>query len=134
MSVSDGRLRIIRVFDGLLAAAGPVTKKRAGNDRGSLKFELAGDRLHLTEVQAVGGSIGVRGRGEIFYDGRLNLRFTAGPLEGFDRGVLKDIGKVFSAVTGQLVSYQVSGTLQEPIFAVRTFGVGGAKAATKPQE
>ena len=134
MSVSDGRLRIIRVFDGLLAAAGPVTKNRAGNDRGSLKFELAGDRLHLTEVQAVGGTIGVRGRGEIFYDGRLILHFTAGPLERLDRGVLKDIGKLLSTVTGQLVSYQVSGTLKEPIFAVRTFGVGGAKTAGEPKE
>ena len=134
VSVRNGRLRIIRVFDGLLAVARPLTKKRAGNDRGSLKFELAGDRLHLTEVQAVGGSIGVRGRGEIFYDGRLNLRFTAGPLEVLDRGVLKDIGKLFSTVTGQLVSYQVSGTLKEPIVAVRALGIGGAKAATQPKE
>ncbi len=134
VSVNDGRLRIIRVFDELLAAAGLPTKKCAGDDRGSLNFDLAGDRLHLTEVHLVGGAIGVRGRGEIFYDGRLNLRFTAGPLERLDRGVLKDIGKVFSTVTGQLVNYQVSGTLKDPIFAVQAFGVGGAKAATQPKE
>ena len=134
VSVRDGRLRIIRVFDKLLAVGSPLSKKRAGADRGSLNFELAGDRVHLTEVHVVGGSIGVRGRGEIFYDGRLNLRFTAGPLERLDRGILKDIGKLFSTVTGQLVNYQVSGTLKEPIFAVRTFGIGGAKAATQPKE
>lgn len=125
--VNDGRLLRLRLLRDLLARH-EAAAAEGGDDRGSVRFDLEGDRADVTELQVVCGALGIRGDGALHYDGGLDLKFTVGPLEALD-GLLAVPGRVLSGLAGRVVRYQVTGTLREPEVSVVTLGIGGGKPA-----
>lgn len=120
VTLGDGRLVGDPLFEGLMERAG---RKSGGSDEGSTKFALHGDRVALTDIRLLSGSTAARGEGELLFDGRLNLRFNAGPLERAQAS-LGVLGDIMALVTDRIVTYQVTGTWAKPTFDVRPLGIG----------
>lgn len=119
IEVSEGRLQSVQIFGDLFK----VVNAR-GRDRATTKFRLTPDRVEFSDAFARGTAIGVRGGGNLYYDGRLDMQVRAGPVERLD-GILAGAGKLISTVTGGLVSYRVAGTVDDPRVSVVTLGIGG---------
>ena len=96
-----------------------------GHDRSSMEIALNSRRVEIDDFILEGDSLGVRGSGEINYDGTVNFRFNAGPLEKMQMQ-LGVIGDVFGFLTDRLVTYQVTGTWEDPVFNGRPLGLGTA--------
>jgi hypothetical protein len=126
-----GRLKIVEgalmndpVFGGLMRqAGGKDVEGPRGRDRGSTAFEVLVDRINFTNTELVAGTTAARGQGTVTYDGRLNFRFNAGPLERV-QSALGPAGQVVGLLTDRIVTYQVTGTTRAPKFDVRPLGVG----------
>ena len=125
ITLTEGRLVNGKLARALMTVLSLVPTG-GGQDRGRAAVALAGDRVSLRDVQIIVGGMGVKGEGEVFYDGRLNLRLNAGPLERLQEA-LGDLGKVFGAVTDRLNKYHVTGTLGAPEVKVRPLGIGVGK-------
>ncbi len=123
VTLVDGDILNVPIIDGLREAVLGVEPVPDGNDHGSMLVVFRPDRLELDDVSLEGEDLGVRGNGEIYYDGSLNLRFNAGPLEKFqmETGV---IGDILGMITDRLVTYQVTGTWEDPRFNGRLLNVG----------
>ncbi len=120
--VATGRLPAVQLFGNLLNL-----QNARGHDRASTKFHLKPRSVEFIDAFACGTAIGIRGGGDLFYDGRLDMQVRAGVVERLD-GVLAGVGKLFSTLTGGLVSYRVQGTVQAPKVSVVTLGIGGRPA------
>ena len=134
VSVDKGRLVGTALIGALLRALQVrPTGNVGGNDRGTAHLELFGDRVRMTNLKLVSGEIAIRGDGDVFYDGRLDLRLNAGYLERLET-VLGPIGDFIGLLTDRLVSYHVTGTLRDPKVGVRplSFGVDESPPAPEP--
>jgi hypothetical protein len=128
MSLSDGDLFNVPIVYGLEESVLDGSSHSGeqwpvGQDRGSMEFVLNSQRIELDDIVFEGDLLGIRGSGEIGYDGGINFRFNAGPLEKLQMqmGV---IGDVFGFLTDRLVTYQVTGTWNDPVFNGRPLGLG----------
>ena len=72
-------------------------------------------------------------RGWIGFDGTMELRFNAGPLERLQEstGV---IGQIFGAVTDTLLDYIASGTLSDPKIRIAPLGIGMDQPASPAEK
>jgi len=123
VTLVEGDILNVPIVDGLREAVLGVETVESGNDHGSMLVVFQPDRLELDDVSLEGDDLGVRGHGEIYYDGSLNLRFNAGPLEKvqMQTGALGDI---LGMITDRLVTYQVTGTWDDPEFNGRLLNIG----------
>ena len=123
VTLVEGDILNVPIVDGLREAVLGVETVESGNDHGSMLVVFQPDRLELDDVSLEGDDLGVRGHGEIYYDGSLNLRFNAGPLEKvqMQTGALGDI---LGLITARLVTYQVTGTWDDPEFNGRLLNIG----------
>jgi len=133
VSVDKGRLVGTALIGALLRVlqvrpAGNV----GGNDRGTAHLELFGDRVRMTNLELVSGEIAIRGDGDVFYDGRLDLRLNAGYLERLQT-VLGPIGDFMGLLTDRLAPYHVTGTLRDPKVGVRPLGFGVDESPPAPE-
>jgi hypothetical protein len=122
LEIKDARLMGDRLFGGLMRAAG---RKAGGRDRGSSKFTLTPDNVEFRSIELIGGTTAARGEGELGFDGALDFRFNAGPLERVQAAVPL-VGDMFAKVTDRIVTYHVTGTTADPQFTVRPLGIGVA--------
>ncbi len=122
VSVVNGRFVIVRLFDKTLKKTG----EDKHTDRAEMTFELHGDRVHLSKILILGNVVGIKGDGDIYYDGRLNAVVSAGGVERFSAG-LGPIGQFFGDLAGSVVKYQVTGTFQDTKVAVLPLGIGRKK-------
>jgi hypothetical protein len=122
ISVVNGRFVIVQLFDKMLKKE----NEHKQTDRADVTFELHGDRVHLSKILILGNIIGIKGDGDLYYDGRLNAVVSAGAIERLaaEGG---PIGQFFGNLAGSLVKYQVTGTLQETKVAVLPLGLGRKK-------
>ncbi|MDH3582988.1 MAG: AsmA family protein [Phycisphaerae bacterium] len=99
----------------------------AGSDQGYVEFSLDGDHARVEKLDIRTSLVAVRGTGEVFFDGRLNLQLNGGPLEKLQAS-LGPLGKVTGWLTDRLTTYEVRGTIAEPEVNLR---VGGTRPLPK---
>lgn len=127
--VAEGRLMNLPVLEDLLRAIkkAPLQLDLRPNDRGQASFQLLGNRAEITEAEVVSAVAAMRGKGDIYYDGRLDLVVSAGVLEKLQER-LGAIGQLLGRLQDKVVTYRVTGTVEEPKIGVRAGGVDfGAK-------
>jgi hypothetical protein len=129
LSVAEGHLAIVNLFGDLLSIAG----ERRDRDRLSADFELMPDRVRWSDAKVSSDVLGIAGGGVLFYDGRLDLMLSVGPLQGRE-GVLGVVGETVGIVTDRLVRYQVTGTLEDPKVGVRPLDLGPAREEKEEAE
>lgn len=96
-------------------------------DRGEAAFRLDEKGVEVTRSELVSTFIAARGEGRIGYDGALDLRVNAGPMEKLksvlgDIAVLGELSGHFSKLTDRLMAYRVRGTVAAPQVEVRVLG------------
>lgn len=91
--------------------------------RGSGDVELHHDRLELSNTVVVTSLAAGTGQGDIFFNGDVDLRCNAGPLERATLAI-GIIGDVIRGISDKFVTYRVRGTLDEPEITVHAFGIG----------
>ena len=81
VTLAHGDLLNVPIVEGLEEAVVQQDDWPVGNDRGSMEMAFTPTRVELDDIVLEGDVLGVRGSGEINYDGGINFRFNAGPLE-----------------------------------------------------
>lgn len=119
--VTQAQLTRIPVIDGLLKSMKKVTTIGDRSDRGNGEFELHESLLRFTAFEFISQSIAARGKGDVQYDGELDLKVNAGPLERI-QGALGKVGDIFGAITDRIVSYRITGTFENPKYSVEPLG------------
>ena len=122
LSVANGRFVIVQLFDKTLKKKG----EHKQTDRAEVTFELHGDRVHLSKILILGNLVGIKGDGDLYYDGRLNAVVSAGTVERI-AAELGPIGQFFGSLAGSVVKYQVTGTVHDTKVAVLPLGLGRKK-------
>lgn len=122
LSIDRGKLVNLPLIKELVAV---VAKIRLGvlvspQDTAEFVYELRPDHVYLSKLEIVSALVGVRGKGQIFYDKRLNLDVQAGLLEKL-QGNLGPIGDLLGAV--KLVNYKVTGVVGDPKVTLNPLGV-----------
>jgi hypothetical protein len=122
LEISRAQLARVPVIDGLLQAMKRVSSYGESSDHGNASFEVQRDLVRFTRFEFISQSVAARGSGDVYFDGRLDLGVNAGPLERI-QGALGKIGDVFGKITDRLVTYRVTGTIDEPKYNVQPLGV-----------
>jgi hypothetical protein len=117
--VVNGRIVLVDMFRSKLKEKGD----RQQTDRADVTFELKGDRIYFSKAVILGGLVGIRGTGDLYYDGRLNFLVNTGAVERLT-GPLSAIVQGFA---GSFVKYQVTGTMDDVEIGVLPFGLGAKK-------
>lgn len=117
--VVNGRIVLVDLFRSELKKKGD----RKHTDSADLTFELKGDRIHFSKGVILGDLIGIRGKGDQYYDGRLNFIVNTGPVER----LTGPLSGIVHSVAGAFVKYQVTGTLDDVKIRVLPFGLGKKK-------
>jgi hypothetical protein len=129
--VREGRLldapaleQIVSVMAGTRAGDAPQRRDAADVD-----FALDGQGVRITNCSVLSRRLAARGTGRIYYDGRLDLTATAGPVED-QRGALGTTRRRLARLTEWLLTYEIGGTLRAPSVRVRPLGLGGERASS----
>lgn len=115
LHLNEGRLVSLPLIAVLLRAAEalPVGQNLQHQDRARARFNFHGEFVQFDEIAITSGLGTMDGDGRVFYDQRLDLIFRAGLTERV-RDRLGVVGDVLRGVSDQLVTYEVTGTLEEP--------------------
>ena len=87
------------------------------------EFTLTGDRVDFQKFAIVGGRLSIKGRGAVHYDGRLDLKIEAAPF-GKVLAAAGPIGDLLEGIVGEVLTHEVTGTLQNPQLIARPFDIG----------
>ncbi len=117
--VVNGRMALVDLMRSELKKKGV----RKQTDSADLTFELKGDRIHFSKAVILGNLFGLRGKGDQYYDGRLNFVINTGPIER----LTGPLSGIVHSVAGAFVKYQVTGTLDDVKIKVLPFGLGKKK-------
>ena len=126
--VTEGRFTGGPLVKGLASVMRLVTLSPGEKDWLVGEFLIRDESLVFSSLQALAGPIGIRATGSVDFDGRLNLRANAGPLEGLQSSAGK-LGSLTAAVTDRLVRYLIRGTIDQPRISVAPLGIdlGGGR-------
>jgi len=119
--IRDGRLLWIPIVQQLTDAMRSAMRLPAGRGQPdhradiAFNFQTAGVRVTRGEVRTT--LLAARGTGLVGYDGSLDLRVHAGPLERL-QSLLGDIGGAIARATDRLVTYHITGTMRQPVVSV----------------
>ena len=91
-------------------------------DNADAQFGIGPRALEMREFQVASMVLAVRGSGQVFYDGTLDLLVNAGPLQKLS-GMLGKVGDVVNKVADSLVAYEVSGPVADPKIEVKPLKV-----------
>jgi len=136
INVIDGRLVNVPLVSGLISASKSVLtlgRSTGMTDTADATFTFEGDRATFSDVNLKSSAIAARGKGDLYLDGRLAMRFNGGPIEGV-QGLLGAAGELLGKVTDQLMTYTVKGTVAEPRVGVQVISALGSKAPDKMPE
>lgn len=86
-------------------------------DKADATFKLSPLGVQVERIDIITALLAVRGEGIIKYDGTLDMRLNAGPLEKME-SLLGKAGDLLSHLTDKLVAYKLEGPLGNP--TVRT--------------
>lgn len=106
-----------------------------GNDRGDATFELRGDHAYIEEVEIVGSWFAMRGKGQVFFNDRLNMNLNAGPMQRVQAS-LGRIGEALGTVTDGLIAYRVTGSFAKPSVGIAPLGglIGAPGERDEPRD
>jgi hypothetical protein len=123
LQIDHGRLVHIPIFSDLLilTAGGIPFVKVADTDKANAHFSLFSDRVTLRDFDATCLILGIRGRGDVYYDGHLDLMLQASPLTRLE-SLLGPLRPFVQSMGDQLLKYRVRGTVAEPQFEVEALG------------
>ncbi|HMQ16002.1 MAG TPA: AsmA-like C-terminal region-containing protein, partial [Phycisphaerae bacterium] len=82
-------------------------------DRADVEFRLSAQGVEVTRSELVSTFIAARGEGLVRYDGTLDMRVNAGPMEKL-KSVLGGLGAQLGRLTDGLMAYRVTGPLNAP--------------------
>ena len=100
-----------------------VTKgKESLSDSFDAVFKLTGKGVQIQSSQLETQALLARGDGMVYYNQALDLQLNAGPMEKL-QSLLGKVGKVIGSITDQLVTYRVTGTIQNPKVSVKPLGL-----------
>jgi hypothetical protein len=117
-------LPVIKNLLAMVAKARSAIGMRAGaNDAAHAEFALQPDHLDVKQAEVITTLAAFRGKGQLGYDGRLNLEVNGGVLSKLHGGLGK-VGELFKKMSDKVVTYQVRGTLSEPKVSVKPLGLG----------
>ncbi len=93
----------------------PLNKKRRITDA-RIKFNIENRSLQFKSIELIGDDVEIIGRGRIYYDGRLNLRFRIKAKNQLLQmvPVLGDLLSEVLSNTGSLLPIWVQGTISHP--------------------
>ena len=123
LTVSDGRFGKTMIVSRLITATANIITlnlARSHDDTGRAVFTFEGNRALFSDLRIDSTGLVARGDGNLYFDGRLDLRMNGGPIERVQER-LGLAGKILGAITDQLVVYSVTGTLDDPKVRVRLF-------------
>ena len=87
-------------------------------------FSFEGNKINFTDLDVIAPMIAARGRGDVYFDERLDLKLNGGPIEKV-QSKLGVAGRIMGAVTDRLITLKITGTFDEPNVGVQVLGVGG---------
>jgi len=117
-----GQIGFVERLVGFIASGGTASRDELASELHGT-FTLRGEAMDFSKVTLKTPTISVRGEGVMHLDGRLDFVVNGGPLEKV-QDLLGDVGRIFGAVTDQLVKYRIRGTVSEPDISVAPLGVG----------
>lgn len=125
LNIDQGRLVNLPVLKQLLLLVAKIKFgiQLTSNDLAEVQFEFRPDHVYLSKLNVVSALLAVRGKGQVFYDQRLNLDVQAGVLEKL-QGSLGRIGDLLGAIGGKMVSYKVTGVVGDPKVTINPLGLG----------
>jgi hypothetical protein len=133
LALREGRLvnfPLVTGFMNIFNVVQNLSGKPGGKytDTADIEFDLDPKEVEIEKVNIVTQFAVVRGAsnpvGTITYEGIMDLRVNAGPLEKMQQ-MLGVIGKVIGAVTDQIASYRVHGDIGKPKITPQLLGIGG---------
>ena len=127
ININKGRLIVLPVISEAARAAFSITSQSepALADRAEFTFDIYPDHLHIDEYSIVSQLLAARGKGNIYYNGKLALTMNGGPLEKA-QDAMGMLGDIFGSITDTLVTYDIEGTINDPTFTIRPLGLGSA--------
>jgi len=128
IEVTQARLVNIPLFGGLVrTVAGAINPSGGADDKLNANLEFRPTQVLVRDMKLISQTVAARGEGEINYDGAINFRFNAGPMEKMQES-LGALGELLGKITDSLVKYQVTGTFAEPKFDTRALGIGATSS------
>ncbi|MFG0330460.1 MAG: hypothetical protein ACF8PN_11240 [Phycisphaerales bacterium] len=121
-----GRLVALPVINDLvevITGKGLLGGEAKMNDELDASFRLRPEFVRFTDLDLRSSVVAARGEGQVYYDGRLDMVFNAGPLEKA-QSLLGDVGKVLGEITDKFVKYHVGGRVGDPKVGVKPLGIG----------
>ena len=98
------------------------SKEVAHNDRAEASFELHPDHVLITASELITPTLFASATGKLHYDGRLDMRVQAGPLQKLENA-LGNVGDWLKKAHGKLLAYDVKGTVNDPKVTPVTMGI-----------
>jgi len=123
LEITEGRLINDPLFGGLVRAVSAGTVGAGGNDQVRADVQLVPGEARFGAINLRSATVAARGEGEIFFNGQIDFRFNAGPLERAQE-LLGPLGDLVGMVTDKLVKYHVTGRIGEPKLDVKPLGIG----------
>lgn len=122
LRISEGRFTGGPIVKALASVMRIVTLSPKQTDEFETTFIIRDERIDISAFSMLAGPIGARGRGTVGFDGTLDLRMNAGPLEGLQASAGK-VGELLGSLTDRLAKYLVRGTISDPKVTVAPLGI-----------
>jgi hypothetical protein len=97
------------------------------DDRASANWEFRPKSMQVKQMKLISPLVTLDGSGDLGYDGGVNMRFTAQPVQNVPRvfgeigTIIKDIGRL----GGKIVTYEVRGDISNPKVTPVPLGITG---------
>ncbi|MEM7755333.1 MAG: AsmA-like C-terminal region-containing protein [Planctomycetota bacterium] len=125
--LEKGRLMALPIVSQLantLAVFDVLSNATTLNHRADGTFTLHPTNAELSDTSIVTTAFAAKVQGPIGFDQSLNLKVNAGPFRRAQKLFGDTLGNIFEALTPELVTYRVRGTLAEPSVSVVPLGGG----------
>lgn len=116
-------LPVITQLSSLLNIENLIRGRIEQNDTMVAKFVLSPDRVEFSKIDVHNVLLAARMKGDIYYDGSLDMVANAGPIEKVEI-ILGPIGELTSAVKRNISAYEIAGKVTAPKVRKTILGVG----------
>lgn len=118
ITMRDGEMRSLPLVRDVLQALNSAGKigeylNVATRDTALVDFTLAGDRMEISKLEYNSAAAAARGKGQIYFDQRMNVILNAGPLEKL-QNQFGAVGRLLGGITDSLMGYRIVGTVSQP--------------------
>ncbi|MBC23705.1 MAG: hypothetical protein CMJ32_07295 [Phycisphaerae bacterium] len=124
LSIEDGNFSGTKLVEELDDSIKSEVTAPRGHDSAEIAFHFDHQRIDIDSFYLTSGFLGAHGHGAMWFDGVIDLRLNAGPLERVQHS-LGAVGRLLRSVTDRIVTYRVSGKLNDPSLSILPLGVGG---------